>query len=134
MCLVVQYSEKSVKSVKSDYLGVIICIWWRKVRKIRIFAKPKHKIHCKFIRRLQKIWIFTIKSHSLSIFQAEYTKKLGHSFGFFRKIGKFIQLAVQLTSNLTICGGESSKKSQNSERIFNNIYLQIICCSIRVQI
>ena len=31
MCLVVDYSEKSVKS---DYLGVIICNWWRKVQKL----------------------------------------------------------------------------------------------------
>ena len=35
MCLVVDYSEKSVKS---DYFGVIIYNWWRKVRKIGIFA------------------------------------------------------------------------------------------------
>ena len=35
MCLVVNYSEKSVKS---DYFGVIIYNWWRKVRKIGIFA------------------------------------------------------------------------------------------------
>ena len=40
MCLVVEYSEKLVKS---DYLGVIICIWWRKVQKIGIFANQNAK-------------------------------------------------------------------------------------------
>ena len=35
MCLVVDCSEKSVKS---DYFGVIIYNWWRKVQKIGIFA------------------------------------------------------------------------------------------------
>ena len=35
MCLVVNYSEKLVKS---DYFGVIIYNWWRKVQKIGIFA------------------------------------------------------------------------------------------------
>ena len=35
MCLVVDCSEKLVKS---GYLGVIICNWWRKVGKIGIFA------------------------------------------------------------------------------------------------
>ena len=40
MCLVVEYSEKSVKS---DYLEVIICIWWRKVQKIGIFAAQNTK-------------------------------------------------------------------------------------------
>ena len=40
MCLVVEYSEKLVKS---DYLGVIICIWWRKVQKIGIFAAQNAK-------------------------------------------------------------------------------------------
>ena len=36
MCLVVDYSKKLVKS---DYFGVIICNWWRKVQKIGIFTK-----------------------------------------------------------------------------------------------
>ena len=35
MCLVVDYSEKLVKS---DYFGVIVYKWWRKVQKIGIFA------------------------------------------------------------------------------------------------
>ena len=35
MCLVVDCSEKSVKS---GYFGVIIYNWWRKVQKIGIFA------------------------------------------------------------------------------------------------
>ena len=29
-------------------------------------------------------------------FQVEYTEKLGHSLRFFRKIGKFLQFAIQL--------------------------------------
>ena len=40
MCLVVDYSEKSVKS---GYLGVIICIWWRKVQRIGIFTAQNAK-------------------------------------------------------------------------------------------
>ena len=40
MCLVVEYSEKLVKS---DYLGVIICNWWRRVQKIGIFTAQNTK-------------------------------------------------------------------------------------------
>ena len=40
MCLVVEYSKKLVKS---DYLGVVICNWWRRVQKIGIFADQNAK-------------------------------------------------------------------------------------------
>ena len=88
-----------------------------------------------FIQRPQKLG----SSHKITqfkCFQAEYTKKLGHSLCFFRKIGKFIQIAIQLTKILTIYGGELQKFRifrKTVKRIFDNEYLQIICGSTRVQ-
>ena len=75
MCLVVEYSKKSVKS---DYLGVIISIWWRKVQKSGYLLHKMQntlQIHTK----TQKNWDLPHKLHSLSILQPEYTEKLGHS-------------------------------------------------------
>ena len=40
MWIVVDYSKKLVKS---DYFGVIICIWWRRFQKIGIFPKQNAK-------------------------------------------------------------------------------------------
>ena len=76
MCLVVDYSEKSVKS---DYFGVIIYNWWRKVQKIGIFA-------------IQNAYF----AESGVYLQAEYTKNSGYSMRFFRKIGKFAIIGVKL--------------------------------------
>ena len=75
MCLVVEYSEKLVKS---DYLGVIICIWWRKVQKIRIFAAQNAKHTAKLYEDPKKSGS-SPKITQLSVLQAEYIKNLGHS-------------------------------------------------------
>ena len=99
MCLVVKYSEKLVKS---DYLGVIICIWWRKVKKIGLFATQNAKYTANSCED-PKNRDLPHKLHSLSILQAEYTEKSGHSCDFPKKFGKFIKLGIQLSSNLTNC-------------------------------
>ena len=85
MCLVVDYSEKSVKS---DYLGVIICNWWRRVQKIRIFAAQNAKYTENSYEDPEKSG-FSPKLYSLSILHAENTENSGHSMLFFRKIGNF---------------------------------------------
>ena len=93
MCLVVDYSEKSVKS---DYFGVIIYNWWRKVRKIGIFADQ----NTYFTRNLHEdpeySGFFAIKIPNLGVVHAEYTKYSGYSMRFFRKIGKFAIIGVKL--------------------------------------
>ena len=73
MCLVVDYSEKLGKS---DYLGVIICIWWRRVQKIGIFAAQNAK-HTANPHKDPRD--FPQKLHSLSILRAEYTENSGQS-------------------------------------------------------
>ena len=75
MCLVVDYSEKSVKS---DYLGVIICIWWRRVQKIGIFAGQNAKHTVKSHEDPENSG-FSSKLHSFSILHAEYTENSGQS-------------------------------------------------------
>ena len=94
MCLVVDYSEKSVKS---DYFGVIVYNWWRKVRKIRIFTDQ----NAYFTKNLHEgpriLRIFAIKIPNLSIVHAEYTENSGYSMRFFRKIGKFAIIGIKST-------------------------------------
>ena len=75
MCLVVDYSEKLVKS---EYLGVIICIWWRRVQKIGIFATQNAK-HAAKSHEDPKNLGFSSKLHSLSILCAEYTENSSQS-------------------------------------------------------
>ena len=123
MCSVVNYSEKSVKS---DYLGVIICNWWRKVKKIGIFANQNAKYTANSYEDTKKSGSLELKSHSLSIFKPEYTKNSGHLMRFFRKIGKFTIFSRQLTSNLTnwVENSEKSDFSAKQIRIFKYLHLQ----------
>ena len=116
MCLVVEYFKKSVKS---DYLGVIICNWWRRVRKSG-YSLPKMQNTLKIHTKTPKTQDFRQKLYSLSILHAQYTENSGHLMIFFQKIGKFAKLSVQLTSNFTLLV-ENSEKSEFSakwERIF----------------
>ena len=94
MCLVVDYSEKLVKS---DYLGVIICNWWRKVRKIGIFAN-QNAYYTGNSYEDPKYSGFSPKFIQYERFYAEYTKNSGNLMRFFRKIGKFAKLSVQLSN------------------------------------
>ena len=84
MCLVVDYSEKSVKS---DYFGAIICNWWRKVRKIGIFAK-QNAYFTESSYKYPEYSDFRHKTRTVECFHAEYTKNLGHLMRFFQKSGK----------------------------------------------
>ena len=81
MCLVVDYSEKSVKS---DYLGVIICNWWRKVGKIGIFANQNAKYTANSYMT-PKNRDLRNKITQFKCFQAEYTENSGHSIRVFQK-------------------------------------------------
>ena len=124
MCLVVDYSEKSVKS---DYFGVIIYNWWRKVRKIGIFAKQNAyllKIHT----NNPNIWDFRFKNIQWSVFQAEYTKKSGYSMVFFRKIGKITVLHTKLTTSISLVGRKIRKIGfyDKTDTIFKSFPLQEI--------
>ena len=98
MCLIVNYSKKLVKS---DYLGVIICDWWRKIRKIGIFANQmltSLEIHMKTPNTRD----FCQNNIQFEHLYAECTKNSEHSMRFFQKIGKITILRIELTSNLTI--------------------------------
>ena len=64
MCLVVDCSEKSVKS---DYFGVIIYNWWRKVRKIGIFANQNAYFTKNLYEDPEYSGIFAIKTHNSSV-------------------------------------------------------------------
>ena len=92
----------------------IICNWWRKVRKIRIFAN-QNAYYTGNSYEDPKNSGFSPKLYRLSIFHAEYTKNLGHLMRFFRKIRKFTKLSVQLISSLTFLI-ENSKKSEFSAK------------------
>ena len=105
MCLVVDYSEKSVKS---DYLGVIICNWWRKVRKIGIFAAQNAKYTANLSEDPKKLGS-SPKITQFEHFTCRIHQKLRTFDVIFQKIGKFTKLSVQLTSNLTNCGGKTPK-------------------------
>ena len=134
MCLVVNYSEKSVKS---DYFGVIIYNWWRKDRKIRIFAKqnayftessyehPKYsgfsiqkptvghfsgRIHQK-IRKIRKITVFHTKLiSSINIVGRKFRK-----IGFYGKTStNFKPFSLQLIAQVTIIV-EHTENSHNSQ-------------------
>ena len=105
MCLVVDYSEKSVKS---DYLGVIICNWWRKVQKIGIFAN-QNAYFTRNSYEYPKYSGFSPKIIQFEHFYAEYTENSGHLMRFFRKIGKIAIFSIKLISNLTIWEENSNK-------------------------
>ena len=103
MCLVVNYSEKSVKS---DYLGVIICIWWRRVQKIGIFAAQNAKHTANSYEDPKKLG-FSPKITQFEHFTCRIHRKLGTFDVIFpKKLGNLQKLSVQLTSNLTNCGGK----------------------------
>ena len=106
MCLVVDYSEKLVKS---DYFGVIIYNWWRKVRKIGIFS-IKNAYFTESSYEHPKYSGFSIqKNIQWSVFQAEYTEKSGHSMVFFRKIGKITIFHTKLTTSISLVGRKIRK-------------------------
>ena len=71
---------------------------------------------------------FCYKNTQWSIFQAEYTKKLGYSMIFFRKIGKITLFHTKLTSRINTTGrkiqkiGFYGKRSTN----FKSFPLQLI--------
>ena len=90
MCLVVNYSEKSVKS---DYFGVIIYNWWRKVRKIGIFA-IQNAYFAESSYEQPEYSDFRFKTYSGAFLQAEYTEKLGIFDEIFRKIRKITILQL----------------------------------------
>ena len=90
MCLVVDYSEKLVKS---DYFGVIIYNWWRKARKIGIFA-IQNAYFTESSYEQPNIRDFRSKTYSGAFLQAEYTENSGYSMRFFRKIGKFVIIGI----------------------------------------
>ena len=84
MCLVVDYSKKLVKS---DYFGVIICNWWRKVRKLA-YSLSKMLISIQITTKTPNIRDFRHNNSKFDRVHAEYTKNSGYSMRFFRKIGK----------------------------------------------
>ena len=113
MCLVVDYSENLVKS---DYLGVIICNWWRKVQKIGIFGNQNTntlQIHMKTPKNRD----LHHKNTQFKHFQAEYTENLGHSMRVFRKIEKFTIFSRQITSNLTYRVEHSKQSDFSAKRV-----------------
>ena len=126
MCLVVDCSEKSVKS---DYFGVIFYNWWRKVRKIGIF-QIKMLILLKTYTKTPNTRDFRHKNSQLERFHAEYTENSGYSMRFLPKIGKFTLFGIKLAIDLTIWV-ENSEKSDFSLKTgtnFRTLFLQISTC------
>ena len=91
MCLVVDCPEKSVKS---DYFGVIIYNWWRKVRKIGIFADQNVYFPKNLHEDPEYSGFLPLNIPNLSIVHAEYTKNSGYSMRFFRNNQENSQLLV----------------------------------------
>ena len=129
MWIVVKDSEKSIKS---DYFGVIIYIWWRSFQKIGIFTIKMLNTLSIDVKTLN-IREFPPKLHSLSILCAEYFKNSGHSVQFFQKIGKFTILCTNNHKSNTLVGENSEKLgfSKNSKQFLQN-FCNFICGSIRV--
>ena len=73
MCLVVDCSEKSVKS---GYFGVIIYNWWRKVRKIGIFTYQNAHF-TKNLHEDPKYLGFSPQKLTIRVFFMQNTPKLG---------------------------------------------------------
>ena len=84
------------------------------------------KIHTKTLNTRD----FCHKNSQFERFQAEYTKNLGHSMRFFRKIRKFALFSIELTPKFNNLGRKLrkirffSKTSTN----FHTLFLQIITC------
>ena len=72
MWIVVKYSKKSVKS---DYFGVIICIWWRSFQKIRIFAKQNTKYTVNWYKDSDQIFGIFLKNYTVEAFYVQNTPK-----------------------------------------------------------
>ena len=81
MCLVVDYSEKSVKS---DYFGVIIYNWWRKVQKIGIFA-IQNAYFTESSYEHPEYSGFLIQKHTVERFSSRIHQKIGIFDGIFPK-------------------------------------------------
>ena len=105
MCLVVDYSKKSVKS---DYFGVIIYNWWRKVQKIGIFA-IQNAYFAESSYEHPNIRDFRFKTCSGAFLHAEYTENSGYLMVFFRKIGKITISHTKLISSIKF-GGRKLRK------------------------
>ena len=105
MCLVVDYSEKSVKS---DYFGVIMYNWWRKVRKSG-YSLYKMLILLKVHTNNLNIRDFRFKTYSGAFLQAEYTENSGYSMVFFRKIRKITISHTKLISSIKFVGRKLRK-------------------------
>ena len=116
MCLIVDYSEKLVKS---GYFGVIICNWWRKVRKLG-YSLTKMLILLKVHTNTTNTRDFRHKIIQFERFHAEYTENSEHSMRLFQKIGKFTLIGVKLTARLTfwVENSEKSDFSVKQVRIF----------------
>ena len=81
MCLVVDYSEKLVKS---DYFGVLIYNWWRKNQKIGIFAKQNaYFAECSYEH--PEYSGFSIQKHTVECFSGRIHQKIGIFDGIFLK-------------------------------------------------
>ena len=73
---------------------------------------------------------FHHKNSKLERFHADYTKNLGYSMRFLRKIGKFSLFGIKLAIDLTI-SVENSKKSDfllETGTNFRTLFLQISAC------
>ena len=102
MCLVVDCSKKSVKS---DYFGVIVYNWWRKVRKSG-YSLIKTLISLKIYTKTPNTRDFRHKSSQSKRFYAEYTENSGYSMRFFQKIGKIAVIGVILIKKPNNLGGK----------------------------
>ena len=110
--------------VKSDYFGVIICIWWRKVQKFGIFT-PQNAKHTANSYKDPENWEFP-KNYTVYTFYEQNTLINWDIRCDFPKNLEIHKLSIQLTSNLTICGEKTPKNwnfPQNGKKNFQQ-YLQ----------
>ena len=146
MCLVVDCSEKSVKS---HYFGVIIYNWWRKIRKIgyslikmlislKIYTKTPNTqdFHNKNSQFKQKLGIFDeifLKNREIHIIWYKINHKSNNLGRKLRKIGFFGKTGTNfhtLFLQISICGYKLTQKLKNNcftiqiyVVIFHKLYL-----------
>ena len=97
MWIVIEYSKKLVKS---DYFGVIICIWWRRFRKIRIFAKQNAKYTVSWYEDSKYLGL-SLKITQFKCFMCRIFWKLRTFGAIFPKNWEIRHFCVQILTNLT---------------------------------
>ena len=126
MCLTVDYSKKSVKS---DYFWVIICNWWRKVRKSG-YSLTKMLISLKIYTKTPNTRDFCHKNSQLKHFSSRIHRILGIFHEIFPKNREIRIIWYKITHKSNNLGRKLQKIRffAKTGTNFHTLLLQIITC------